>query len=346
MKATKDDYINQISDIFYEAMLNNTAPWQRPWKADDFRMQAHNPISKLAYKGNNSLLLDTVKIAKGYKSNCWLTFNQIKDLGGIIKKGSKATPIVFYSKVPKNSYKDDEKEQQYTFILKKYSVFNIEQTKDISEENLARFILDAKDFNKKDFLSNEDCERILNSVDLQIISTPSNRAFYLPERDEIHLPLKEQFSNPEAYYSVAFHELGHSTGHQSRLNRDLSGNFGSDSYAKEELRAEIYSFLQAKELGIDYNLENHQSYVKSWVQKFENKKEEIYEAVKDSLKIVDYVKNNYIEISLNKEQKQEKKSTVNELNIDAFIELNKKLESFINTNEVNKTEQKQALQEH
>lgn len=112
--------------------------------------------------------------------------------------------------------------------------------------------------------------------------------------------MKEQFTSAEAYYSTAFHELGHSTGHESRLNRDLANSFGTPAYAKEELRAEIYSFLQAKELGMDYNLGNHQSYIDSWTKDLEDKKTEIYEAVKDSFKIVDFVKERYIDKALEK----------------------------------------------
>ena len=349
MKTTKDDYISQISEIFYEAIEKNVAPWQKPWKAEDFKYDSHNPISKSAYKGNNALFLETLRITKGYESNAWLTFNQIKELGGSIEKGSKSAPVMFYSKVKKTEEelaKDDKNE--YKFILKKYSVFNLSQVKGLKEEQLAKLRIDEEELAKNDFLSIEQCEEILNKVDVKIVNSPQSRAFYSPELDEIHLPLKEQFSSLEAYYSVAFHELGHSTGHKSRLNRDLEGSFGTEKYAKEELRAEIYSFLQAKELGIDYNLENHQSYVKSWTSNLKDKKEEIYEAVKDSLKMIEYVKEHYIqevkEMSSKKEDtlldkaldhvKDEIKEEVleyakEELNIEVLQKLNETLDNFI-----------------
>lgn len=330
--ATKDDYINQISDIFYEAVEKNVAPWQKPWKAEDFKYNSHNPISKSAYKGNNALLLETLRITKEYKSNAWLTFNQIKELGGSIEKGSKSAPVVFYSKVKKTEEELAQNDKnEYKFILKKYSVFNLDQVKGLKEEQLSKLKIDEEELAKNDFLTIEECEEVLKKVDVKIVNNPQNRAFYSPERDEIHLPLKEQFSSLEAYYSVAFHELGHSTGHKSRLNRDLEGNFGTQKYAKEELRAEIYSFLQAKELGIDYNLENHQSYVKSWTSNLKDKKEEIYEAVKDSLKMLDYVRENYVEKALSKSNKKENIAVAEvkeEIKLDVFEKLNDSLAAF------------------
>lgn len=328
MKTTKkDDYINQIADVFYEAIEKDLAPWTKSWKAEDFKYSSHNPISKNAYKGNNSLFLETLRMVKNYSSNAWITFNQVKELGGNIEKGSKSAPVVFYSKVKKDEKELQENDkEEYKFILKKYAVFNLDQVKGLNEEQISKLKLDEKELEKTNFLSNEDCEKILQNVSVKIVNSPQNKAFYSPSLDEIHLPLKEQFSNPEAYYSVAFHELGHSTGHKSRLDRDLSGKFGSEKYAKEELRAEIYSFLQAKELGIDYNLENHQSYVKSWSKNLKDKKEEIYEAVKDSLRMVDYVKENYIKEALEDNSTEDKETLLDKVIEKVKEEAKEKLE--------------------
>ena len=101
------------------------------------------------------------------------------------------------------------------------------------------------------------------------------------------------------------HELGHATGATQRLNRDLSGKFGSESYAKEELRAELYSFLQALELGIDYDLKNHASYVDSWLKVLKDDRSEISKAIKDCVKMVSFVKEEWYPKELNKEQNKE-----------------------------------------
>lgn len=318
-----EEHIEKIADIFYEAIKNGTAPWLKEWKADDFKYQAHNPVTGTIYQGMNSFMLDLIRIEKNYKDNSWLTFKQIKDLGGFVEKGSKSTDIVFFERkvrtqedIEKKEKKilsdktldnktkqllvDSNREKKVDLIFKLSNVFNIAQTKDI---NVDRFKALYKDnnFEKREFISNEECQKVLDNVnDIQIKHIYQTKAYYSPSNDEIVLPLKEQFTSPEAYYSTAFHELGHSTGHKSRLNRDLENVFGTPSYAKEELRAEIYSFLQAKELGMDYNLSNHQSYIDGWTKDLEDKKTEIYEAVKDSFKIVDFVKERYINKVLEK----------------------------------------------
>lgn len=195
---------------------------------------------------------------------------------------------------------DSNKEKKIDLIFKSSNVFNIAQTKDINMDKFKALYKD-NNFEKKDFISIEECQKILDNInDVKIKHLYQTRAYYDSSNDEIVLPLKEQFTSAEAYYSTAFHELGHSTGHESRLNRDLANSFGTPAYAKEELRAEIYSFLQAKELGMDYNLGNHQSYIDSWTKDLEDKKTEIYEAVKDSFKIVDFVKERYIDKALEK----------------------------------------------
>lgn len=293
--SKRDEQVEKIADIFYEAIKNGTAPWVREWKANDFKQLSHNPVSQNAYKGLNSLLLDTIKLEKGYQSNGWLTFNQAKELDGNIKKGEKATTVSFFTMLEvKDKDKKDSDEKEYRPVVKYFSVFNIDQTENINQDKL-KALYEKNSFERDDLITLDDCQKVLDNVnDVKIVHENQKRAFYSSSRDTIVLPLKEQFHTLEAYYSTAFHELGHSTGHSSRLNRKLGNGFGSDDYAREELRAEIYSFLQAKELGMDFNLVNHQSYIEGWTRQFADKKTEIVEAVKDSLKIVDYVNENYI----------------------------------------------------
>lgn len=133
-------------------------------------------------------------------------------------------------------------------------------------------------------------EQILANSQIPIIHHEKDRAYYSPKEDCIYLPPKESFASKEQYYSTALHELGHATGHESRMNRELKGSFGSESYAKEELRAELYSFLQALELGIDFDLKNHASYIDSWLKIFNGDKGELSRAMKDSVGMVHFVK--------------------------------------------------------
>lgn len=298
------DYVNDVANTFYEALKNDNLRFTKEWTAGQIVADLpHNPITKTVYKGLNSFMLDYVKDSQKYVTNSWLTFNQIKELGGYVEKGSKSVPVAFFT-TTKTVEKIDEKTGEVIEevvkldnpIFKKANVFNIEQVRGIDKLRIQEILAKGYGIENKTFDNIEKCEQILKNLDVPIVHTlGSNEAYYMPNTDTIHLPAKEQFTSTEAYYSVAFHELGHATGHEKRLNRDLSGRFGTEEYAKEELRAEIYSYLQARELGIAYNLENHQSYVKSWVKILEDDKLEIISAIKDSLKMVRYVNENYID---------------------------------------------------
>jgi antirestriction protein ArdC len=296
------DYAGEIAEIFLKALENDNLRFTKSWSAGEIQAdKPHNPITKTVYKGLNSFTLDITKDEMNYSSNSWLTFNQIKELGGYVKRGSKSMPISFFTTTKKVKEFDEQTGEEIevikkldTPVFKKASVFNIDQVDGIDKEKIQEIIRSG--YNKLDTFNNiAVCEAILQNVDLPIHHLEgAGRAYYRPSTDSIHLPSKEQFKSEEAYYSVAFHELGHATGHEKRLGRDLSGEFGSSDYAKEELKAEIYSYLQAKELGIAYNLENHQSYVKSWAKNLTNNKMEIIQAVKDAMKMVKYVNEHYV----------------------------------------------------
>lgn len=150
-----------------------------------------------------------------------------------------------------------------------------------------------------------------------MIHHKGNKAYYSPMQDEIVLPQKEQFLSEGAYYATALHELGHWTGSESRLNRDLAHPFGSQEYAKEELRAEIASFLFNGKLGLGYDPEMHLSYVDSWVKILEDKPGEIFRATADATKIVSFIEGfslaqkQEVVQEISTEQKSEIKENVN-----------------------------------
>lgn len=108
-------------------------------------------------------------------------------------------------------------------------------------------------------------------------------------RDQIVLPVPGQFESKDLYYATALHELGHWTGHKSRLDRDMGGSFGSEAYAKEELRAEIFSMVMGDKLQIGHDPARHASYIDSWIQVLEKDPREIFRASADAVKIKEYV---------------------------------------------------------
>lgn len=133
-----------------------------------------------------------------------------------------------------------------------------------------------------------------------------DRAYYRPDIDQIFMPSKAAFSSPDGFYATALHELGHSTGHKDRLGRDLSGKFGSESYAVEELRAEIFSYMTGERLGIGHDPGQHTAYIKSWIKVLKDDPKEILRACSDAEKICNFLKvERYQELEQNNVQAQE-----------------------------------------
>jgi len=135
----------------------------------------------------------------------------------------------------------------------------------------------------------EKAEKLLLNSGATLFHSEADRAFYKLSTDSIHLPPKEQFKSAAHYYATALHELGHWSGHSSRLNRDLGNPFGSDAYAKEELRAEIASMLLGAELGIGHDPSQHTAYIKSWIRVLEDDPLEIFRASADAEKIINHI---------------------------------------------------------
>jgi len=277
----------KITKIFIEALKQDRIPWRRPWTYKKFQ----NFETKREYKGINAFLLSCFN----FKTPYFLTFNQIKKLGGHLKKGSKSVPIVFWTVKEKeikkiNQETEEEEIKKITYpILRYYNVFNLEYVDGIKYE------LEKN----KNIDSIKEAENIINNFKNkpEIINTYSQRAYYLPLKDKIVLPFKTQFKNIHSYYSTLFHELIHSTGHEKRLNRDSLINFnsfGTKNYSKEELVAEIgASFLRAHcNINIEQTIENSKAYIQSWIEVLNNNPYWILQASNKAQKAVDYIFNN------------------------------------------------------
>lgn len=335
-----DKYIEKITNIFLDGIKNKNLSFQKKWKPSSLMEDVpHNPKSKKAYKGMNSLILDIVHEEKMYDNNTWLTYAQIKEFGGTVRKGEKGTPIAFFTRSKKEEIVNEkgEKETLETKlkrpVFKQYTVFNLNQTT-LEKDQFKELYKDGFQIGKFNDIKN--IENIKKNLDLELVHKNMDKAYYRPAEDKIFLPLKEQFKSEASYYSTFLHELGHATGHEKRLNRkELFDNYNisNESRAKEELRAEIYSYLQAKDLGIDLDLENHQSYVKSWANLLKEDKRELVNAIKDSFQMMKYVKENYIKDSL-ENQEQEKEITPplkeNLTKTETLKELENKINDFAN----------------
>lgn len=275
---TKLNIYDVVTNKIIENLENGVIPWNKPWSGGCPK----NFISGKDYRGMNAILLTL----NDYKNNNWLTFKQAKLKGGSIKKGEKGTQVIFwnFTKVEKKDSNGDIEEKSIPFI-KYYTVFNIEQTKDIDFETI------EESFN---FDNIEKCEDVVkNMQNKPEIEHIGNSASYSPSLDRIKMPEQKKFKTNTGYYSTIFHELTHSTGHTTRLDRDgVEGvtHFGSATYSKEELIAEMGSSFLCGHTGIEKEtIDNASAYIKGWLSKLKNDNKILIQAAGKAQKAVDYI---------------------------------------------------------
>ncbi|PAF46746.1 hypothetical protein BKH41_08535 [Helicobacter sp. 12S02232-10] len=328
-KDIQDAQIKMMEDYIL-SHLDTGLKWQKNWEVPTLNIP-HNPATGTKYKRTNGLILMLYRSKYGYQSNQWATFAQIKEMGGSVQAGEKSVPFIWkYALTPEEALKrkmitpsDPRINDAVVFFNKKMLLFNIEQST-LTQEMIKDYQI-KHNFPKHYYESDKettamiesklhkDIEAVLKNSKIPIIDNiGSPRAFYDPQKDEITLPDKKYFDSLDSYYSTALHELGHSTGHPNRLNREMAG-FSTDkiSYAKEEFRAELYSVLQGLELGLEVNLKNHAGYIDNWKNVFKNEetqREEIKKALKDSVSMVKYVQENWYPDHLKQEFRVEKQA--------------------------------------
>lgn len=276
--------LEKFQEKVTELVLGNTAPWVKPWGANQARGLPVNALTGRAYRGCNVMLL----LATPFQSRGWLTFKQVSSIGGKVKKGSKASDIFFFTslEVEKEDRTTGEKVKVDVPCLKNFKVFNLEQC-EIPEGAPLKYHPENADVAPVDANPVFDvCEQLLN---LSVWFEDDVKAYYIPRRDEIHLPPRKTFSSESAFWGTAMHELSHWTGHESRLNRVIENRFGNRAYAREELVAEVSSWLLAVTLGTPHEPQNSASYLASWVKDFKDKPRELYRAIAQAQKVVDYL---------------------------------------------------------
>ncbi len=286
----KKPFHEVVAEKLIEQLKAGTAPWQRPWEPGEPNAYLPmNPTTGKRYKGINAIHL----MAQGRSDGRWMTYKQAAAVGAQVRKGEKGTPVQYW-KFSEEQNKVDESgrpvlnakgepvketvqlERPRVFFA---TVFNAEQIDGLPP------------IQKKEqtWSAVERAEHILKASGASITHAPGDRAFYRPATDSIHLPDRGQFPTADNYYATALHELGHWTGHPSRLDRDLAHPFGSEGYAKEELRAEIASMIVGDELGIGHDPGQHAAYVGSWIKALQDEPLEVFRAAADAEKIHDYV---------------------------------------------------------
>jgi antirestriction protein ArdC len=261
-----------ITKRIIEQLENGVIPWKRPWRS----ALAQNLVSKKEYRGINSILLNSLPFENPY----FLTFKQARLLGGHIRAGAKGFPVIFWQFIEDTS----TEERKRIPFLRYYTVFNVLQTSGIEVPSVQ-----ALKFNPID-----EAEKILSDMPHPpTIEYGAKHASYSPKTDTVKIPARESFDTPQDFYSTLYHELSHASGSLLRLNRqgiteDLA--FGSTSYSKEELVAEISaSFLCAKAGIIGHTILTSASYIYGWLNALKNDKRMIIAAAAQAQKASDYI---------------------------------------------------------
>jgi len=313
--SNQDKIFQKVNDAVLEGLKRDGMKWFMPWKSGD----VNQPMSynkKYYYKGFNVFMLNAVMMAEGYEHNQWLTENHCRELGGSIKSGEFGNTadvykwtIGFYDAkkecyvASKNVKKINQSEKivingkrqlryRKTFSIRYWQVYNVDQCNGIVPHVLdAGVPADNKPIEIADQLSKSYVDR---DGKLVVCHLFGDRAFYNVETDTVNMPKLNKFVDSDSYYKVLFHELAHSTGHKDRMDRKTLTEisfWGDNTYAKEELVAEISAMYISGLLGLDPkdDKENSIAYIKGWCKALEDKPKECLYAMQQATKIVAYI---------------------------------------------------------
>ena len=287
-QSVRRDLYQHVTNRILEDLERGVRPWLKPWSASNvggsILPRRHNGIP---YQGVNVLLLWSEAMARGYTATTWMTFRQALELGAHVRKGETGTLVVFADRITRaEDGQNGESIERSIPYLKSYTVFNVEQIEGLPPKYLpqapAPISAETRHAQAEGFIA----------ATRAIIRFGEDRAFYAPAFDVIQLPPLPAFRDTESYYGTALHELTHWTGHPSRCARELNGHrFGSESYAFEELVAELGSAFLCAELGITPEVrDDHAAYLASWLAVLKQDKRAIFAAASQAQRAADYLR--------------------------------------------------------
>lgn len=261
-------------------------PWVQPWdSAACGCTMPHNATTGRSYSGINVLILWAAGVQGGYGSQRWLTYRQAVALGGHVRRGERGTTVCFAERFTPRSeadrVRDEDREARQVAFLKRFTVFNVDQCEELPGEIPAAPEL----LNATEAVPQAEALIAACQADFRI---GGEKAFYCPTHDFVAVPPQQAFPDQINFYRTALHELGHWTGHASRLNRDQSGRFGSPAYTKEELVAELASAFTCASLAIQPTV-RHADYIGSWLQVLRGDDKAIFRAASLASKAADYL---------------------------------------------------------
>ena len=295
-----EDYAKKVSSELIEQIKDGVAPWQKPWKPGE-KCTPENFSTGKSYTGGNNLYLMSRAIRQGFGDNRWGTYKQIAAAGGQVRKGERGTQVLFFTDRVREPVKDQEgqpvkdqdgkqvyQEHQRQFpAVRQYTVFNVEQADGLELKPRA-----ARP--TPEWQTHQEAERVIRASGTTLQHVAGDRAYYRLAEDKVVLPEHDQFPTRNGYYQTALHEVGHSTGHPDRMNREslkegIEKGFGSPEYAREELRAEISAMMTGERVGVGHDPQRGAAYVENWVKVLEEDPREIHRAAGDAQRMSDYL---------------------------------------------------------
>ena len=268
-----DQIYAEVTDKILKELEKGTAPWRKTWSGG----APKNLVSGKNYRGINAFLL----AIQG--DEYFLTYKQCQELGGKVKAGSKGSRVIYWNMVSRET---DAGELKNIPFLKYYTVFGASQCEGLKLPERSAKVSDEEKI--------EAAETIIKGYFGPSVSFGGDRAFYRPSTDSVQMPEKTSFDSIGDFYTVFFHELGHSTGHERRLNREgvtAVHNFGDALYSKEELVAEMTAAFLAGKCGIENTMKNSASYIDGWMRALKNSKNSklVIQAAAQAQKAADFI---------------------------------------------------------
>ena len=279
-----------ITARIMDQLEQGTIPWQQPWNSTTGL--PCNLLSQKAYRGINVWLLGSA----GYASPYWLTYKQAREIGGHVNKGEHGTPVLFWkwldTKEEEHGEDASTRQPKHVPVARMYTVFNVYQCE--LPARLQPLLTPENTQETAEHQKIAECEQILASMPQRpAIEHREARAYYRPSSDMVNMPAPELFTQAAAYYSTLFHELTHSTGHTSRLDRptlkDLLA-FGDTNYSKEELCAEMGAAYLCGVAGIaNATVDNSAAYIQGWLGRLRNDTKLLVQAAAQAQKAADFI---------------------------------------------------------
>ena len=282
----RNSLYQEVTDKIVDELEQGRVPWVQPWgQAKASLNLPRNAVMRRRYSGINILILWGAVIEKSFACQNWITFRQALNLGGHVRKGERGTAICyadrFIPKAERERAESEGEESEGVPFLKRYTVFNVEQCEGLPDDVFEG----ATPLPEREFIPRAEALIQATKADIRI---GGDRAFYVPAADYIQIPPQPAFFQQINYYRTCFHELGHWTGHASRLARDLSGSHGSNLYAREELVAEMGSAFLCASLSIVPTV-RHAHYLGSWLEVLREDDRAIFRAASLASKAAEFI---------------------------------------------------------